>query len=314
MPEEYCYLCEKPLPKRQSFYEDHGVKICLECFRTTKRCKKCRFPSQHLKTVEGFGAVCEFCRESFSNYSGSDCYLCAEKIWSGTSFYSDHGKEVCQKCFKDAKSRCFTCRFPHIKEKISSSVGICEFCVEGNINSKTDLKPLLQPLGSFLKKYNHRAASSPAFMWVDWRLILGMQIESGQNPSIKFLDELVRDCYPIFFLKGKYYIIPSIPRQWFMVYMAGQFATADLCKRFGLHHLKGDTPFHEMARGWCHWVSFNTARVLKYKAEAKTLSRYPGIEITGAFSKFVAMAEFRKPQEIIEFAHQNLDQFAKRYL
>lgn len=314
MAQDTCYSCEKEIVSGQSFYEDHGVKVCISCFRNLKRCQKCKFPSNQLTKVDGFGMVCEFCHESFSKEEGMTCYLCNGKIWSNASHYADHGKTVCQSCFKDAKIRCFTCRFPHVVEEIAGHGGVCEFCLEKNINSKSNLQSLLNPLRSFLDKFGHEVSPKPNLLWVNWKLIIGMQQDQPNDIILQFFDELVRYAYPVYYLKGIYYVIPSIPRQWFMAYMAGQLVAADICKKYDLFHLGGSSPFLEMARGWSHWVAYNTAKTLKYDRVAKTISRWPESSLPGNFQKFLAMSEYRKPTEIVEFAHNNLKTYAKKYL
>ena len=314
MPGDKCYSCGNEIVSGQSFYEDHGVKVCISCFRNAKRCQKCKFPSNQLKNVEGFGQVCEFCYDSLSKEEGMSCYLCNGKIWANASHYADHGKVVCQSCFKNAKIRCFTCRFPHVVKMIKGQGGICEFCIEKNLTSESDLTPMLKPLQSFVQKFGHDVRGNPKMLWIDWKLIMGMQQEKPDNIILTFFDELVRYCYPVYYLKGLHYVIPSIPRNWFMPYMAGQMVAADLCKKYNLFHLRGNSPFLDLARGWCHWVSFNTARTLKYQKQAKTISRWPESSLPGNFQKFLAMSEFRKPSEIVEFAHENLAIYAKKYL
>ena len=99
-----------------------------------------------------------------------------------------------------------------------------------------------------------------------------------------------------------------------MSYIAGQLVAADLCQTVGLPHLLGNQPYQQLARGWCHWIAYSVARILKYKRVVKVLSRYPGTNLSGAFSKFLAMSEFRKNKEIMTFARENLKKFAKKYL
>lgn len=312
--EDTCYLCQKPITGGQSFYEDHGEKICIACFRNTPRCQKCKFPSQQLRKVDGFGQVCEFCYESFAQEEGMFCYLCHGKIWSNASHYADHGKVVCQQCFKDAKIRCFSCRFPHVVESIPGQGGVCEFCIDTNLNKNSQLKSMFKPLQSFLSKFGHSIDADPKLLWVNWKLVLGMQQESPDTIVITFFDELVRYCYPVYYMKGIYYVIPSIPRQWFMPYMAGQMVAADICRKYDLFHLRGSSPFLDMARGWCHWVSYYTAKTLKYEKPKKTIARWPESKLPGNFQKFLAMSDFRSPTEIVEYAHKTLADYAKRYL
>ncbi len=314
MSQDVCYSCGKEIGGGQSFYEDHNVKVCIACFRNLKRCQKCKFPSNHLTKVDGFGHVCEFCVKSFNEDEGMTCYMCNGKIWSNASHYADHGKTICQSCFKDAKLRCFTCRFPKTVKEISGHGGVCEFCDDKNLTKDSDLQPMLKPLRSFLEKFGHEVSLKPNLLWVNWKLVIGMQQEKPNNIELQFFDELVRYAYPVYYLKGLYYVIHSIPRQWFMSYMAGQLVAADICRQYDLFHLGGNSPFLDMARGWCHWVSYNTAKTLKYDKVAKTLARWPESSLPGNFSKFHAMSEFRKPAEIVEFAHANLKSYAKKYL
>lgn len=314
MSQDHCYLCKKDIAPGQSFYEDHSVKVCISCFRSAERCRKCRFPSHNLKKVDGFGSVCEFCLPEFEKDEGMTCYMCNGKIWSGASHYEDHGKVICQSCFKDATVRCFTCRFPKIKYEIKGHGGVCEFCDKTNLTRESNLEPFLKPLQTFLHRFGHEVGTRPNLLWINWKLILGMQLEKPNEIAITFFDELVRHCYPVYYLKGLFYIVPSIPRQWFMPFMASQMVAADLCKKFDLFHLRGNSPFYEMARGWCHWVAYSTAKTLKYDRVAKTISRWPESNLPGNFSKFLAMSEYRKSPEIVEFAQQNIKQYAKKYL
>ncbi len=314
MSQDLCYLCGNGIQGGTSFYEDHGKKVCISCFRNAQRCQKCKFPSNLLKRVDGFGNVCEFCYEGFVQEEGMVCCLCQGKIWSNASHYADHGKVVCQSCFKDAKVRCFSCRFPHVVQMVDGHGGICEVCIEKNLNKDSDLKSMIKPLQSFVGKFGHEVNPNPQILWVNWKLIMGMQQDDPGTVIITFFDELVRYCYPVYYLKGIYYVIPSIPRQWFMPYLAGQMIAADICKKYKLFHLRGNSPFLELARGWCHWVAYNTAKTLKYQKPMKTIARWPESTLPGNFQKFLAMSEFRSPTEIVEFAQSNLSQYAKKYL
>ncbi len=314
MSQEICYSCEQPIPSGQSFYEDHGVKVCLNCFRTSKRCLSCRFPSRSLKNIPGYGDICEFCESSFAKESDMDCYICGEQIWKGASFYSGHNRKVCQKCFAEAKSRCFTCGFPHVEGEVIGLGDICRFCRKDNMDKRTDLNPTIQSMIPFLKSHNHQTVTPIDIHWLDWRVIMGMQLVQRHESSVSYFDELIRICYPVIYLKERFYIIPSLPQRWFIVFMTGQLAAADICQSYHLQHLLDDAPFQQLARGWCHWISVNTAKTLTYKSVAKALSRFPEGNISGLYSKFQAMSEFRKSKEIIQFAQKNLKKYAKKYL
>lgn len=311
MSSEQCYLCQQPVPAGQSFYEDHGAKVCLACFRETPRCKKCKFPSNQLEVYPGMGSVCEFCRADFQD-SGMRCYLCEKTIPAWMSHYADYGKTVCQECFAEA-DRCFLCRFPQSVVRLPNFGHVCGFCQEDLVDEKSDLAPLVAPLKTFLAQYKHPIEELPKFQWMDWNLVMGMQREEPPPVKIKFFDEFLHFAYPIFFMKGKLYCIRSIPRAHFMAHLAGQLAAFDLCQTYRQPHLLGNNPFVQRARGWCHWVAHSTAGVLKYKKVAKQLSRWPE-QFEGDFQKYQAMAEFRKPKEIIALTHGTLKEYSRKYL
>lgn len=299
------------MPEGQSFYEDHGVKVCLSCFRDTPRCKKCKFPSNDLEIYPGLGPICEFCKESVEN-TGMVCYTCQKAIPAWMSHYADYGKTVCQECFAEA-DRCFLCRFPNSVEKIPQFGHICEFCTEDVIQESSDLDSFLNPIKTFLGNFGHTINELPEFQWTDWNLILGMQIEGPLQFKIKFFDEYLRYGYPIFFLKNRIYLIRRITRAYFLPHMAGQLVAADLCETYQQPHLMGESPFAKMARGWCHWIAFSTAKLLKYSAVQKQLNKWPEPNHED-FQKFIAMSEFRKPKEIVKYAHSNLKEYALKYL
>jgi hypothetical protein len=187
--------------------------------------------------------------------------------------------------------------------------------LEETLTRESDVEPLLEPIVPFLRKHGHDVGSDrPRLFWTDWRLVLGMQMDQPSDLRVTFFDELVRYCYPVYYMNNMYYVIPAVPRKWFLPYMAGQFVAADLCKTYQLTSLRGESPFLELARGWCHWIAHRTALVLKYDAVSKTIGRWPESSLSGSFPKFQAMSEFRKPPEIIEFARQTLADYAKRYL
>ena len=310
-----CYLCSQPIPEKQSFYEDHGVKVCLECYKDAARCKKCRFPSHQLKMYPGIGHICEFCEERLVKDSGMQCYLCQQPIPTWASFYSDYEKNVCQECFKYAK-RCFLCRFPNSVEYVKGLGDVCEFCNDIVLRKGSNLVSFFPPLTTFLESFQYQVGEDPLFQWVDWQIVLGMQLQSVSPPKkIKFLDEYLLFCYPLLYFRNKFYIIPRINHQLFMVYLSGQFVAQNICIQFGQDHLIGNNPFLSLARGWVHWVSYRTAEQLRYTKIKKILSRSPESEdVVGDFSKFLAMTEYRENSEIVSFAHDHLQDYASRYL
>lgn len=310
---EICYLCKLSLPKQQSYYEAHGVTVCLTCYRNERRCKKCKFPSKMIQNIAGLGGICEFCMPEVNQPTGMICYLCKKNIGPWMSHYEGHHHFVCQSCFQDALIRCFLCRFPQGKN-IPGLGGVCKFCNLKVINHETNLSNFLEPLQVFLKKYHHFVSLDINIQWIDWRIILGMQKKETPEHKIQFFDELIHYCLPVFYLKNQFYIIKSIPQEWFMASMAGQLVASHICKMYGLSHLNQEGPFYQLARGWVHWISCKIAKTLKYQTVWKRLTRSLNQQLLGDFPKFLAMSEYRSTQEIIDFAHNNLEKYAQKYL
>ncbi len=309
-----CYLCDRDIPPKQSYYEDYGVRVCVKCLPGTPRCVICRFPSLMMKEVAGKGKICEFCADKEITEL-TPCYLCNKSIPEDAPHYADYGKKVCKPCFKDAP-RCFMCRFPNAVETVRGLGNVCEFCSSENLSSKSDLSKMLKPLTAFIGQLGHNTPDKPKMMWVDWKVLLGMQIQESRTQfPVEFLDEMINYCYPVYHLKARLYLTPRLHPQWFMPYVAGQLVAADLCERYQIAHLlEAETPFHRLARGWSHWVTWQTARTLKYEKIAKQLKRKPINHLRGDFEKLLSMSDFRKSDEIRSYVEQNLAQLAKKCL
>ena len=315
MADAVCFLCKKDLPHGQSYYEDHDVKVCLSCYRTTPRCSKCNFPSRKLTSIGGIGRVCESCLPQYRPENANSCYLCDKPIWPGMSYFEGHNQVVCQECFKDCKYRCFYCRFPQTKEVVSGIGGVCPFCADSLLHADSNLETFITPLHTFVRQFEQEVIASPQFVWLGWKELMNMQLKQPVSYPINFFDEFLQFVYPIYYIDNKFHILKQLPPRWFMVYMGGQMVAADLCRQHQLPHIKGLGPFQQLARGWVHWIMYSTAKVLQYEAETKTLARKPeSEEVVGAFSKFLAMTEYRKSSEIIQSTHQNLIDYASRYL
>lgn len=314
MSAENCYLCESVLPKRQSFFEGHNQKVCLKCFQSTQRCKKCGFPSNSLEFIEGYGQVCEFCQKELKKDTGLHCYICQKKVWETMSHYADYDKVVCQSCFKDAKIRCYFCRFPKTNEVIQGVGGVCEFCVGGLISRESDIDTITKPLLSFVNQHGHAIQKLPGINWISGSALLKYQLDCPPLAKIRFFDEMTRYYYPLIHEDGGLKCLSSIPQKWFMSLFAGQLANMDVCRKYHLEHLRDIGPFQELARGWSHYIAYSTAKTLKYDQVVKVLARFPENDLMGSFPKFLAMSEYRKPAEVITFAKEQIQTFANRYL
>ncbi len=314
MSEENCYLCESILPKGQSFFEGHDQKVCLKCFQTTQRCKKCGFPSNAQEYVDGYGQVCEFCQKELKKDAGLNCFICQKQIWETMSHYADYGKVVCQSCFKDAKTRCYFCRFPKTIKFVQGVGGVCEFCKDGLIDIDSDIDSITKPLLSFVNQHGFSINKLPAFKWVSVVTLLNHQPDSSTQSEIRFFDEMMRYYYPLIHEDGTLNSLAVVPQKWFMALFAGQMANLEICQKYHLQHLKDIGPFFELARGWSHYISYSVAKTLKYDKVVKSLARFPENDLMGSFPKFLAMSEYRKPSELINFAQEQIHSFASRYL
>lgn len=307
-----CYHCKKPVPSGQSFWEGRGQKVCLNCFRTRQRCVKCGFPEDQLSKHPALGQICHFCLEENPPTDEGHCHLCSRSIKEGERIYEDHQVKVCVNCFNHARSRCFLCRFPAVKTRLSGLGGICEFCAPGVIDHKSDLSSFLAPLGPFLKAHGHKVQIPPEVVRLDWRIILGMQREDPPRFEVQFLDEYVHWAYPVYHLQGKLYALPALPPQWFLPVAAGQLAALDLCQNYGLSHLGSSGAFYHFARAWVQYLTQSTAERLGYQEVARKLLRWPEANVGPDFEELRGWARTKGPKGAIQRAHQQLKRLAPK--
>jgi len=308
-----CYHCGNPPKKGQSYYSNHGVQVCLDCFKISRRCIKCKFPSKKLIHFEGIGEICEFCQKEIEKENLGSCHICKQRIYKGASVYEAHGVSVCLKCFKTTPARCFFCRFPKTTHRIKGLGKFCEFCEPTLIHAQIDVQALLKPLETFVTSFATTFPKNISFEWVTINQIIKLQKKSNIGEGSNF-EDLSNNFYPLLYHSESFFIIERIQSTWLLPLFAGQAVAADLCRKYKLKHLLEDTPFHEAARGWCHWISFFTAKTLKYEKTFKSLQRNVCKEVSGNFPKFIAMSEYRKVGELIEYSNSTLEEFARKYL
>lgn len=313
MTADSCYICHSKIPNHQSFFGKGDRKICLNCYRSYPKCKKCGTPSKNLRSDFGEENICSTCIEKLSQRKSVPCFLCEESIWPNMSRYEGHGHSICQKCFTDAKHRCFFCGFPDVIPDSMENTPYCEFCKPELVFKKEDLSSLLPPIKSFLNHFaiNHFDFSSTTFTTSKQLLPLqGLKSDC----KIQSFEELIKQAYPVYQLKGRFYIVGPISKQWVLPLLAIQLSVAHFCKQYHLDHLSGDTPFHSYLQGWCHYIGYFMAKTLQYKTQTKTLEKFPGNSFKGDFLKFLAMSEFRPPKEMIQHSLVTIESFYKRYL
>jgi len=282
-----CHYCTKEIPKGQSFYEGHQTQVCLACYQTCKPCGHCGFPTKTLENHPTLGKVCSFCVAENPVVSEGSCHLCHGEITSGERNYADHGVKVCLHCFNTAKSRCFTCRFPKSTVILDGQGGVCEFCSGHLVDRRTDLGTLLAPLKPFLAAFNHHVFLPPTVVFLDWRVVLGMQREEAPKYEVNFLDELVHWAYPVYHLDQKLYSAVAMPAQWFLPLAAGQLAAKDLCQKFGEPHLGKEGGKFHFPRAYVHFLTYFTAARLGYSDVAKKLLRWPEVYTGPEFEELV---------------------------
>jgi len=310
MPEEVCHTCQSALPAGQSFYEDHGVKVCLNCFRHRPRCANCKFPGRELVVTPPHGALCEFCRQVIKPEEALVCSLCKNPIPPGQSHYADHGETVCLPCFKLVPHRCFTCRFPQIQKPQPEVGGVCRHCLPGVIDKDSDINALIRPLYPFLQGLGHHPPAEVKPVFLPPLVVLGMQEVKEPPAPIEFLDEFVQFGLPVFQVKGIFYLLPMMNREWLLSGLLGQLVAYDLCRIHGLAALVGETPFQRFGRSWSLFAGLLLARKLKFPQVEKRLVRL-GDQLHD-FNRLLAMADHKPTREVIQFAQGSLGMLAKK--
>ena len=239
------------------------------------------------------------------------CYLCGSVIPEDQPFYNGHEQQVCKPCFKETP-RCFVCRFPGKQmEEVEGLGGECEFC-RGKLVAEGDgLGPILQPLAPFLAGFGLTAPPEPRYEWVSLRALREMQTEADL-PPIEFVDDFLRYCYPVYYKDGAFHCLKRMTKATFIVYALIQLAAADIAQRYGQPHLRGNSPFHTFARGFCHWVGYEAAGRLNYDLERRQLRKWPELGAMGEFERWESMARFNKTPKIVAFFRANLSEMGRR--
>ena len=239
------------------------------------------------------------------------CYLCGTAIPEHEPFYNDYGQHVCKPCFQEAP-RCFVCRFPGKQlEQVTGLGNVCEFCRGNLIAEGGELAALLEPLTPFLAGFGLTPPAAPRFAWGSWQELREMQTDADL-PSIEFIDDFLRYCYPVYYDQGALHCLKRMSKPTFVVYALIQLGTAEIAGRYGQANLRGNTPFYTFARGFCHWVGYEAAGRLKYDLERRQLRKWPELGAQGEFERWESMARFNKTPKIVSFFEANLAAMARR--
>ncbi|MCH8842014.1 MAG: hypothetical protein IID61_03460 [SAR324 cluster bacterium] len=241
------------------------------------------------------------------------CYLCRSTIEDGQYYFDGHEVQVCKPCFMESR-RCFICRFPGQKLVDVQGLGLeCEFCRENLVGEESDLENIIHPFFSYLGQFGHTTMPHPRFIWCDLAEL--RELQSGvERPPEEFIDDFLRYCYPVYHRAGGYHLLRRMTKETFVVYTIVQFASADIAERFELNELAGNSPFHTLARGWCHWVGYEASKRLGYDLERRQLRKWPELGAQGEFERWEKMAHFKKPPEMVEFLNANLNALARKHL
>lgn len=308
-----CYHCRKDIPGNQSYFEAHGHKVCLACYRTAPQCSKCKFPINREKQKKGLEHLCEFCSSGVELETGNLCYFCSEDIGFSSSHYEGQDEFVCQKCYQLIKRRCFLCGFP-VKAAPAAKDPICSFCESKQLQT-AQIESAYSTLTAYLQKFSISLPEEKLnFLRMDWKIIAGMQTKEDLTGKINRINQMVSHVYPVLWMKERFYTIPGINLEWFLPYFTIQLVKKDLCLKYKLADLNGQSPFHLIARGWAHWIGWFTAKNLKYTEPELLLRRFENPDIAGDFTKLQAIAEYREIPDLIRYAQENLNTFSQKYL
>ena len=239
------------------------------------------------------------------------CYLCGSVIPEDQPFYNDYEKRVCKPCFKDAP-RCFVCRFPGKQLQAVEGLGNeCEFCRGNLIAEGGELGPVLEPLAPFLAGFGLTPPAEPRYLYMAWQELRDMQTDADL-PPVEFIDDFLRYCYPVYYDQGRLHCLKRMTKPTFIVHALIQLGVADIAGRYGLPNLRGNSPFHTFARGFCHWVGYEAAGRLQYDLENRQLRKWPELGAQGDFKRWESTARFNKTPKIVGFFQANLSTMGRR--
>ena len=242
-----------------------------------------------------------------------NCYLCKSFIPEDQPFYNDYDLHVCKPCFVEAR-RCFVCRFPGRALQEVEGLGLeCEFCRGNILADGDDPGELVRPIAPFLEKFGLRPAEEPEFERIGRRELRELQSDADVPPE-EFMDDFLRYCYPVYYKGRRFFLLPRMTKPTFLVHALIQLAASDIAMRFDLEHLAGTNAFQAFTRGWCHWIGYEAARLLKYDLERRQLRKWPELGAQGNFDHWKAMARFNEPAKMIAYFNANVASLARKHL
>lgn len=241
------------------------------------------------------------------------CYLCGETIPDDQPFYSGYGKTVCKPCF-GAVPRCFVCRFPGKTMQDVPGLGWeCEFCRGRLVAEGDDVAAVFEPLRRFLPAFGFRGDAPVDPAWSD-RMALRQMQTAADVPPEEFIDDFLRYSYPVFYRDGHMHLLRRMTKPTLVVYGIVQLAAAELALAHGLPDLRGETPFHDYTRGWCHWIGFAAAGRLGYDLEQRQLRKWPELGLQGDFERWQASARFNAPAKLAARFRATAPVLARKHL
>ena len=99
-----------------------------------------------------------------------------------------------------------------------------------------------------------------------------------------------------------------------MAYMVVQMGVADIARRYDLPDLAQRTPFHTFTRGWCHWLGYEAANLLKYDLEKRQLKKWPELGGMGEFDRWERMSKLNTTKKMVSFFRASLGPLARKHL
>lgn len=249
-----CSICGKAITGGYNQYPDLGIKVCLECERTSLRCDNCNVPVRKPVKV-GNASLCERCAARAFR-----CRSCGEALLRDYTFFEgNRDLKYCSNCVKKYEA-CADCGAPVgvSGTKLDDGRMLCPDCSKGALFEPYQVTPIKTTVISYLENY------------------FDMKVKHQIKYSLEGKDFLEKkssgthgDLNGLFYRKGEefnIYVLYGLREKDLFWVISHEIAHA-----WQSENTSGNLAFEDL-EGFAQWIAYKTLRRFGYDTFAQTMT------------------------------------------